>query len=124
MMRAGLMNPDIVEGQLHGGIVQGIGQALMEEAVYDEMAQPLASSFLDYAIPRAIDVPMIEVEITETPSTVNPLGARGVGEAGTVGAPPAVVNAVMDALAPFGINHLDMPLTPNKLWRAMQQGKS
>ncbi|MFZ1292628.1 MAG: molybdopterin cofactor-binding domain-containing protein, partial [Pseudomonadales bacterium] len=119
-----LINPDIVEGQLHGGIVQGIGQALMEEAVYDEMAQPLSSSFLDYAIPRAIDLPLIEVEITETPSTVNPLGARGIGEAGTVGAPPAVVNAVVDALAPFGVKHLDMPLTPNKLWRAMQQGKS
>lgn len=118
-----LINPDIVEGQLHGGIVQGIGQALMEEAVYDDTAQPLSSSFLDYAIPRAADLPLIELEITETPSMINPLGARGIGESGTVGAPPAVVNAIVDALAPFGVKHLDMPLTPDKLWRAMQEGK-
>jgi carbon-monoxide dehydrogenase large subunit len=118
-----VINPDIVEGQLHGGIVQGIGQALMEEAAYDETAQPLTASFLDYAIPRAVDLPLIEVELTETPCAVNPLGARGIGESGTVGAPPAVVNAVVDALAPFGVKHLDMPLTPDKLWRAMQGGK-
>jgi carbon-monoxide dehydrogenase large subunit len=83
----------------------------------------LTASFLDYAIPRATDLPLIEVELTETPCAVNPLGARGIGESGTVGAPPAVVNAVVDALAPFGVKHLDMPLTPDKLWRAMQGEK-
>lgn len=115
------INPMIVEGQLHGGLAQGIGQALMEEASYDAAGQPLAASFLDYATPRATDLPRFEVELTETPSTVNPLGARGIGEAGTVAAPPAVVNAVLDALAPLGVRHLDMPLTPHKVWRAIRE---
>ncbi len=118
------VNPTVVEGQLHGGLAQGIGQALLEEAVYDTAGQPLAASFLEYATPRAGDLPRFEVELTETPSSVNPLGARGIGEAGTVGAPPAVVNAVLDALAPLGVRHLDMPLTPQKVWRAIREARA
>lgn len=112
------INPMIIEGQLHGGIAQGIGQALMEECRYDESGLPIAASFLDYAIPRATDVPRVEVALIETPSTVNPLGARGIGEAGAVAAPPTVVNAVIDALAPFGVREIDMPLTAEKIWKA------
>ena len=118
------VNPTIVEGQIHGGLAQGIGQALMEGAGYDVAGQPLAASFLEYATPRASDLPHFEVELTETPSTVNPLGARGIGEAGTIGAPPAVVNAVLDALAPLGVRHLDMPLTPQKVWRAIRDARA
>lgn len=90
----------------------------MEECRYDESGLPIAASFLDYAIPRATDVPRVEVALIETPSTVNPLGARGIGEAGAVAAPPTVVNAVIDALAPFGVREIDMPLTAEKIWKA------
>lgn len=117
------VNPVIVQGQIHGGLAQGIGQALMEGASYDAAGQPLAASFLDYATPKASDLPHFEVELTETPSTVNPLGARGIGEAGTIGAPPAVVNAVIDALTTLGVHHLDMPLTPLKVWRAIREAR-
>jgi carbon-monoxide dehydrogenase large subunit len=110
----------IVEGQIHGGVVQGIGQALWEGAVYDENAQLLSASLMDYAVPRATFLPKIELDSTETPSPTNPLGVKGVGETGTIASTPAVVNAVMDALAPFGIRHLDMPLTPEKIWRAIR----
>ncbi len=115
------VNPMIVEGQLHGGIVQGIGQALYEGAVYDENGQLLSGSMLDYHVPTAADVPSFELDHTVTPSPVNPLGVKGIGEAGTIGATPAVANAVIDALSPLGIKHLDMPLTPERVWRAIRQ---
>jgi carbon-monoxide dehydrogenase large subunit len=111
-----------VKGQIHGGVVQGLGQALFENLVYDDTtAQLLAGSFMDYAMPRADDVPFFEVDSHEVVTQVNPLGAKGVGEAGTVGALPALVNAVNDALAPLGVRHLDMPMTPERVWRAIQE---
>ncbi|GIO08933.1 aldehyde dehydrogenase [Brevibacillus reuszeri] len=115
-----VINPLLAEGQVHGGVAQGIGQALWEGAVYSDNGQLLSGTFMDYTMPKARFFPTIESHFTETPSPVNPLGAKGVGETGTTGAPPAVVNAVMDALRPFGIKDLDMPLTPEKVWRAMQ----
>ena len=114
------VNPKIIAGQIHGGIAQGLGQALMEEAVYDDDGQLLTSSFLDYCTPKAADVPWLEVHFTETPNPTNPLSARPVGEAGVCGASPVLVNAVVDALAPLGITHLDMPLKPERVWRAVQ----
>ena len=115
-----IINPLIVDGQIHGGIAQGIGQALTEEAVYDENGQPLTGSLMDYAIPRASDFPRFELSSTVTPTPLNPLGAKGVGEAGTIGSTPAIVNATVDALRPFGVKHVDMMLRPEKLWRLMQ----
>ena len=115
-----IINPLIVDGQLHGGIAQGIGQALTEEAVYDDNGQPLTGSLMDYAIPRASDLPRFELSTTVTPTPLNPMGAKGVGEAGTIGSTPALVNATVDALAPFGVKHVDMMLRPEKLWRLMQ----
>ena len=116
-----VINPMIVDGQLHGGIAQGIAQALFEGAIYDENGTLLSGSLLDYAVPTAGMLPHYEHDRTVTPSPVNPLGVKGAGEAGTIAATPAVVNAVMDALAPLGIKNLDMPLTPQKVWRAMSQ---
>jgi len=113
-----VINPLLVEGQIHGGVAQSIGQALYEAAEYDASGQLVTGSLLDYAIPRATAIPFIVTARTETPSPRNPLGAKGVGEAGTIGAMPAVANAVIDALAPFGVRHLDMPLTPAKIWAA------
>ena len=113
-----VINPLLVEGQIHGGVAQSIGQALYEAAEYDASGQLVTGSLLDYAIPRAAAIPFIVTARTETPSPRNPLGAKGVGEAGTIGAMPAVANAVIDALAPFGVRHLDMPLTPAKIWAA------
>jgi aerobic carbon-monoxide dehydrogenase large subunit len=115
-----VINPMIVDGQVHGGIAQGVAQALWEAAVYDENGQLLTGTMMDYAIPKADFFPKFELGRTETPTPVNPLGVKGAGETGTIASTPAVVNAVMDALAPLGIKHLDMPLTPEKLWRAMQ----
>lgn len=117
------VNPRIVEGQIHGGVAQGIGQALLEGAAYDDAGQPLAASFLTYATPTAADLPSFDVELHETTTRINPLGARGAGEGGTVGAPPAVVNAVVDALAPLGIRHIDMPLLPVTVWRAIREAR-
>ena len=117
-----VINPLLVEGQIQGGIAQAIGQALYEEAVYDEAGQLVTGELMDYAIPRASQCPRFETDRVETPSPVNPLGAKGVGEAGTIGATPAIANAVIDALAPFGVRHVDLPLKPEKLWRLMQQG--
>lgn len=117
-----VINPMIVEGQVQGGVVQGIGQALWEQAVYDEEGQLVSGSFMDYAMPRAHFFPKIESSHTETPAPHNPLGVKGVGETGTIAATPAVVNAVMDALTPFGVKNIDMPLTPEKVWRAMREG--
>lgn len=119
-----VINPLIVDGQVHGGVVQGIGQALWEAAVYDEAGQLLTGSLMDYALPHAAQLPIIETLRTETPSPVNPLGVKGVGETGTIASTPAVVNAVMDALAPFGVDHLDMPLTPEKIWRAIREAEA
>jgi carbon-monoxide dehydrogenase large subunit len=118
------LNPLIVEGQVHGGVAQGVGQALWEGAVYDAQGQLLTGSFMDYALPKARLLPSIETASTVTPSPHNPLGVKGVGETGTIAATPAVVNAVMDALAPFGIAHLDMPLTPEKIWRAVRAAQA
>ncbi|HEX5415364.1 MAG TPA: molybdopterin cofactor-binding domain-containing protein, partial [Chloroflexota bacterium] len=115
-----VINPKIVDGQVHGGVVQGVAQALWEAAVYDENGQLLSGSLMDYALPVAAWLPPIETARTETPSPVNPVGLKGVGETGTIASTPAVVNAVIDALAPLGIRHLDMPLTPERVWRAIQ----
>jgi carbon-monoxide dehydrogenase large subunit len=119
-----VINPMIVDGQLRGGIAQGVGQALWEGAVYDEYGQLVSGSLMDYTLPKAHFLPSIETYRTETPSPVNPLGVKGVGEAGTIASTAAVVNAVVDALAPFGITHLDMPLTPEKVWRAIQSSEN
>jgi carbon-monoxide dehydrogenase large subunit len=116
-----VINPLIVAGQVHGGIAQGVGQALLEEVVYDEAGQLLSGTFMDYAMPQAETMPRLQIGHTVTPSPINPLGIKGVGEAGTIGSVPAVANAVMDALAPLGIRHLDLPLTPHKVWQAIQQ---
>src|SRR5262249_59425353 len=107
-----VINPLLVDGQVHGGVAQGMGQALWEQAVYDDNGQLITGEYMDYAVPRATMMPWIETGHTVTPSPVNPLGVKGVGEAGTIGASPAVVNSVVDALAPLGVTHLDMPLTP------------
>ena len=118
-----VINPMIVDGMVHGGVAQGIGQALLEEAVYDESGQLLTGSMMDYAIPKAEDMPSFELARTETPSTSNPLGIKGAGETGTIASAPAVINAVVDALSPFGVKHIDMPATPEKVWRLMQESK-
>ena len=118
-----VINPLLVEGQVHGGVAQAVGQALYEEAGYDSSGQPLAATLMDYAVPRATTFPPIVTLRTETPSPHNPLGAKGVGEAGTIGATPAVVNAVIDALAACGVRHLDMPLTPRTVWMAMRRAR-
>ena len=117
-----IINPLLVDGQVHGGVAQGIGQALCEQAVYDENGQLITGELMDYAVPKASMIPWIESEHTTTPSPVNPLGVKGVGEAGTIGASPAVVNSVVDALSHLGVRHLDMPLTPEKLWNVVRQG--
>jgi aerobic carbon-monoxide dehydrogenase large subunit len=120
-----MVNPMLVKGQIHGGIVQGLGQGLYEELTYEPATgQLLAGSFMDYAMPRADDMPAFDVDSHEVPTQVNPLGAKGVGEAGTVGALPALLNAVNDALAPLGIRHLDMPVTAERVWRAIQDAKA
>lgn len=116
-----VINPMLVDGQVHGGIVQSVGQAFYEEVVYDEQGQLLTGELMDYAVPKAAMIPWLELDRTETPSPVNPLGVKGVGEAGTIGATPAIVGAVIDALSPFGVRHLDMPLRPEVIWRAMKR---
>jgi carbon-monoxide dehydrogenase large subunit len=117
-----LINPLLVAGQIHGGIAQGLGQALYEQAVYNEDGQLLTGELMDYAVPKATMIPYLECEHTETPSPVNPLGVKGVGEAGTIACSPAIVNSVVDALAPLGVRHIDMPLAPEKIWRLIHQG--
>jgi carbon-monoxide dehydrogenase large subunit len=115
------VNPMIVRGQVHGGVAQGFGQAVLERTAYDpESGQLLSGSFSDYALPRADDLPDIQVELIEVPCLTNPLGVKGAGEAGAVGSPPAVINATIDALAEDGVTHIDMPATPESVWRALK----
>jgi len=115
-----IVSPMLVRGQVHGGLAQGIGQALFEEIAYDEGGELVTGTLNDYAIPKAWAFPTFETHHTETPTTLNPLGAKGIGEAATIGSTPAVANAVIDALEPWGITHLDLPMTPEKIWRAIQ----
>jgi aerobic carbon-monoxide dehydrogenase large subunit len=119
-----VINPLLVDGQIHGGLAQGIAQALFEEAVYDENGQLISGSLMDYAVPKADDLLNFELDRTETPSPVNALGVKGIGEAGTIASSAAIVNAVVDALAPFGVKHLDMPLKPERVWQAIQQAQA
>ena len=118
------INPLLIEGQVQGGIAHSIGQALFEQTVYDENGQLLTGEFMDYAMPRTTDIPEYILGSTITPTPANPLGVKGVGEAGTIGSTPAVANAVIDALAPLGVKHLDMPFTPEKVWRAIRDAAS
>ena len=114
------VNPLIVEGQVHGGLAQGIAQALYEEAVHDESGTLLSGSFAEYLIPSAADLPSFTTGRTETPATTNPLGVKGVGEAGTIASTPAVVNAVLDAVRHLGVRDIEMPCTPMRVWQAIQ----
>jgi len=119
-----IVNPMLVAGQLHGGVAQGIGQALMECISYDSSGQPITGSFMDYAMPRAEDIPMMAVGDHPVPAKSNPLGTKGCGEAGCAGSLSTIVNAVVDALSEYGIKHIDMPLTPERVWRAISDAKS
>ena len=118
-----VVNPMIVSGQIHGGIAQGIGQALFEEAVYDESGNLLTGSLLDYPLPTAADLPSFQLNRTVTPTDVNPMGVKGIGEAGTIGSSHTIVNAVVDALSPMGVKHIDMPLRPKRVWAAIQEAR-
>ncbi|HKD98806.1 MAG TPA: molybdopterin cofactor-binding domain-containing protein, partial [Micromonosporaceae bacterium] len=117
-----VVNPLIVEGQVHGGVVQGIAQALFEEAVFDDNGNLMTGTFVDYTLPSAADLPHLTTDRTESPAPGHPLGVKGVGEAGTIASTPAVVNAIVDALRPRGVNDIDMPCTPERVWRAANQG--
>jgi carbon-monoxide dehydrogenase large subunit len=119
-----IINPLLAEGQIHGGVAAGIAQALFEELAYDEEGNPLNANLVSYCMPAAPELPSFEYNSMETPTPVNPIGAKGIGEAGTIGATPAVHNAVIDALAPFGVEHIEMPLTSERVWRALQQAAS
>jgi aerobic carbon-monoxide dehydrogenase large subunit len=116
-----VVNPMIVEGQVHGGLAQGLGQALLEGAVYDENGQLKTGSYMDYCMPRADDLPSFKVATTVTPCTHNPLGVKGCGEAGAIGSPPAIINAICDALRDYGVDHIDMPATPERVWRSIHK---
>jgi carbon-monoxide dehydrogenase large subunit len=119
------INPMICEGQIQGGLAQGIGQALCENVVYDrESGQLLTGSYMDYAIPRADEMGTLTTHFSNVPCKTNPLGVKGVGESGTIGAPPAVMNAVIDALRPLGISHIDMPATPARVWAAIKKAEA
>ena len=119
-----IINHQIVTGQVHGGVAQGIGQALLEEAVYDpDSGQLLTASFMDYGLPRADDLPDFATDFNEIPCTTNPLGVKGAGESGAIAAPPAVMNAVLDALRPLGVERLDMPASPARVWNAIRQAR-
>ena len=120
-----VINPMIVDGMVHGGIAQGVGQALWEGAAYDDSGQLVTGTMLDYALPKADSLPLFETDRTVTPTPVNPLGVKGAGETGTIAATPAVVNAVVDALAPLGVDHIEaMPLTPERVWKTIQAAKA
>ena len=116
-----ILNPMLVRGQQHGGIAQGIAQALFEEVVLDEHGNPLTATLMTYLMPSAAELPSFECDNTETPTPVNPLGAKGIGESGSIGATPAVQNAVVDALAHLGVRHIDLPCSPERVWRALSQ---
>jgi carbon-monoxide dehydrogenase large subunit len=119
-----VINPMIVEGQIHGGVVQGIAQALYEEVIYDpETGQLKTGTLLDYMVPTANEIPEFVADRTVTPSTTNPLGAKGIGEAGTIASSPAVINAICDALSPLGIKHVDMPATPDRVWKQIKEAR-
>ena len=118
-----VLNPFIVHGQVYGGVMQGVGQALTETVVYDADGQLLSASYMDYGMPRAAHMPMMEALFNEVPAKTNELGVKGAGEAGACGAPPAILSAVGDALSRFGVSHIDMPLTPEKVWRAIQEAR-
>jgi len=115
------VNPTIVEGQVHGGVSSGIGHALMETFSYDADGNPLTGNFMDYPLPAATEFPSFERIALETPTDRNPIGAKGIGESGTIGATPAVQNAVVDALSHLGVTHIEIPVTPQNVWRTMQQ---
>jgi carbon-monoxide dehydrogenase large subunit len=115
-----IINPLLAHGQVHGGAAQGVAQALFEQFVYDRAGNPLTTSFVDYAFPSAAELPSFEARLVQTPSPNNPLGVKGIAESGTIGAPPAVQNAVIDALRPFGVEHIDMPCTPIRIWEALR----
>ena len=119
-----IINPMIVEGQVHGGVAQGLGEALREQMLFGDDGQVLTGTLMNYAVMRAGDMPQLTLGETVTPNPFNPLGVKGVGEAGTNGAPPAVANAMMDALAPLGIDHIDMPYTAPKLWEAIRRSEA
>ena len=117
------INPMLIDGQVHGGVVYGIGQALYERVHYDEDGQLVTGTFVDYALPTAAELPSFELDRTETPSPVNSLGVKGVGEAGTIAASAAVTNAVLDALRPLGVEFINMPLSPMRVWEAISEAK-
>jgi carbon-monoxide dehydrogenase large subunit len=118
-----VINPLLAEGQRHGGLAQGAAQALLEEVLYDEDGNPTTTTFADYPIVSATELPSFELVTSETPTSYNPLGAKGIGEAGTIGATPAVQNAVVDAVAHLGVRHVDMPTTPMRIWRAVRDAQ-
>jgi carbon-monoxide dehydrogenase large subunit len=113
----------LIEGQVHGGVVHAIGQALYEQVVYDENGQLVTGTFVDYALPTAAEVPAFETDRTETPSPTNGLGVKGIGEAGTIASPPAVINAVVDALSHLGVTDVERPATPERVWKAIQEAR-
>jgi carbon-monoxide dehydrogenase large subunit len=119
-----VINPMLTLGQVQGGLAQGIGQALLEHTVYDERSgQLLSGSLMDYALPRADDLPPLDITLAELPTAVNPLGVKGAGQAGCIAAPQTIVNAILDALSPLGIEHIDMPATPERVWRAIRTAR-
>jgi carbon-monoxide dehydrogenase large subunit len=120
-----VLNPMIVIGQMHGGVAQGIGQALYEHQIYDrDSGQLLSGSFMDYTMPRAVMLPAFETALEEVPCKTNPIGVKGIGESGTIGAPPTVINAIIDALKPLGVDRIDMPATPMRVWQAIQGARA
>jgi aerobic carbon-monoxide dehydrogenase large subunit len=118
-----ILNPMLVRGQQHGGIAQGIAQALYEEVRVDEVGNPITGTLMTYLMPSAAELPSFECDNTETPTPVNPLGAKGIGESGSIGATPAVQNAVVDALAYLGVRHVDLPCSPERVWRAIAEAR-
>ena len=118
-----IINPTIVDGQVQGGIAQGVAQALFEEAVYDEEGNLITGSMVNYLVPSAAELPNFELDRTEAPSPTNPMGVKGVGETGTIASPAAVMNAVVDALSPFGITDIEMPAKPERVWTAIQEAQ-
>ncbi|MGZ4804178.1 MAG: xanthine dehydrogenase family protein molybdopterin-binding subunit, partial [Acidimicrobiia bacterium] len=119
-----ILNPMLVAGQQHGGIAQGVAQALWEGVTYDDDGNPLTANLMDYAMPSAAELPSFEASNTETPTPLNPLGAKGIGESGTIGSTPAVQNAVIDGLSHLGVRHIDMPLSSPRVWQAIQDART